>query len=202
MTMWVELVERKRPAGLPAAERQEVAPGQYRFVFRQGDDEISDPSHNPGGALFVSPREYGFSIRGFQGGNTAWARDFANGTMLLTSADGQSHVLSPRFPARIVFLAVDGAVLQDSGGERRVSRASSEIVTVRMTVSATVDLNGVSADSARMQLAGMLDDALDQWATARQSTVTLIDHTVEQVSVNPDRRSQSSDTDFSQLLDL
>jgi len=202
MTLWMELVERNRPAGLPAAERREVAPGQYRFAFQQGDDAISDPSHDPSGELFVSPREYGFSIRGFQGGNTAWARDFANGTMLLTSADGQSHVLSPRFPARIVFIAGDGAVLQDSGGERRVAREASEIVTLRVTVSATVDLNGVSADSARTQLAGLLDDALDQWAVARQSGVTLLDHMVEQVSVAPDRRTQSSDTDFSQLLDL
>ena len=69
-------------------------------------------------------------------------------------------------------------------------------------MSATVDLIGVSADSARTQLAGLLDDALDQWAVARQSGVTLLDHMVEQVSVAPDRRTQSSDTDFSQLLDL
>jgi hypothetical protein len=200
--MWVELVERNRPAGLPVAERRDASNGQYHFTFRQGGNEIADPSHDPDGVLFVSPREYGFSIRGFKGGNTAWARDFANGTMLLTSADGQSHVLSPRFPARIVFLSVDGTVLQDSGGERRVSRGSSEIVTVRMTVSATVDLNGMPAESARMQLVALLDAALEQWAGDRQSTVTLIDHAMEQVSVNPDRRTQSSDTDFSQLLDL
>ena len=199
MTMWLELVERKRPAGLPAAERQQVGPGQYRFAFQQGNDAIMDPSHDPAGELFVSPREYGFSIRGFQGGNTAWARDFANGTMLLTSADGKSHVLSPRFPARIVFLAVDGAVLQDSGGERRAASPSSEYVTVRMTVNATVSLNGTSAEMVRAQLVDVVDAALDQWT---QSDATLIDHAIEQVSVAPDRRTQSSDTDFSQLLDL
>jgi acyl-CoA-binding protein len=202
MTMWVELVERNRPAGLPAAERQELATGQHRFAFIHGDDAISDPSHDPAGELFVSPREYGFSIRGFQGGNTAWARDFANGTMLLTSADGQSHVLSPRFPARIVFLALDGSVLQDSGGERRAARPSSEYVTVRLTVNATVDLNGMSAESARAQLVGLLDDALTQWGKSGQTNVALVEHAIEQVVVSPDRRTPSSDTDFSQLLDL
>jgi len=199
MTMWVELVERKRPAGLPAADCHEVAPGQYRFAFQQGDDVIRDPSHDPSGELFVSPREYGFSIRGFQGGNTAWARDFANGTMLLTSADGQSHVLSPRFPARIVFLSVNGTVLQDSGGERRAASPPSEYVMVRMTVNATVSLNGMSAESVRAQLVDVLDAALDQW---NQSDATLVDHVIEQVIIAPDRRTQSSDTDFSQLLDL
>jgi len=202
MTKWVELIERKRPVGLPAAERQELAPGQYRFAFMQGNDAINDPSHDPGGELFVSPREYGFSIRGFQGGNTAWARDFSNGTMLLTSADGQSHVLSPRFPARIVFLALDGSVLQDSGGERRAASPSSDYVTVRMTVNATVSLNGFSAEMARAQMVDVLDAALDQWAQSGQSDAVLVDHAIEQVTVTPDRRTQSSDTDFSQLLDL
>lgn len=202
MTKWVELIERKRTVGIPAAERREVEPGKYRFAFMQGDDAINDPSHDPGGELFVSPREYGFSIRGFQGGNTAWARDFSNGTMLLTSADGQSHVLSPRFPARIVFLALDGSVLQDTGGKRRAPSSSSDVVSVRMTVNATVSLNGMSTEMARAQLVDMLDAALDQWAQSGQSDATLVDHAIEQVVIAPDRPPQFSDTDFSQLLDL
>lgn len=202
MTIWTDILQRERAPGLPTALRKEGDRGQYRFAFLHGDDEITDPSHDPTGQLLVSPRDYGFSIRGFQGGNTAWARDFANGTMLLTSADGQSHALSPRFPARIVFMGLDGVVLQDSGGDRRVSHAFSEHVTLRLTISATVDLNGLTAEAVRGQLVALLDDALDQWAAGGQSAAILVDHAIEQVLVEPDRRASSSDTDFSQLLDL
>lgn len=202
MTTWIDLTPRDREQGLPSAIEREVSPGQYRYVFEHEGEEVDDPSHDATGQLFVSPRKYGFSIRGFQGGKTAWARDFANGTMLLSSPDGQSHVLSPRFPARIVFLGLDGATLQDSGGERRVARAASEFVTVRLTVSATVDLNGESQELARVQVMRMLDVALAQRVLPAGSDIRLVDHTIEQATVQPDRRTPSSDTDFSQLLDL
>lgn len=202
MTTWIDLTPRDRSQELPAAMEREVSPGQYRYVFEHEGEQVNDPSHDVTGQLFVSPRKYGFSIRGFQGGKTAWARDFANGTMLLSSPDGQSHVLSPRFPARIVFLGADGAILQDSGGERRVARESSEFVTVRLTVSATVDLNGESQELARVQIMRMLDVALAQRMLPAGSDIRLVDHTIEQATVQPDRRTPSSDTDFSQLLDL
>lgn len=128
------------------------------------------------GSRSFPPRKYGFSIR-ICGGKTAWARDFANGTMLLSSPDGQSHVLS-RFPARIVFLGVDGAILQDSGGAP--ARESSEFVTVRLTVSATVDLNGESQELARVQIMRMLDVALAQRMLPAGSDIRLVDHTIEQ----------------------
>lgn len=202
MTLWVEAVERIRPPGLPAANHIQVTPGQYLFAFVHGEDSIIDPSHDPGGSAFVSPREYGFSIRGFQGGNTAWARDFSNGTMLLTSPDGQSHVLSPRFAARIVFLATDGTIMQDTGADRRNASSESEVVTVRMTISATLELNGSSSAAARAQLVEAVHEALDQWSQTPQSRIALLDHAVDQVTVSPDRRNRSSDTDFSQLLDM
>lgn len=202
MALWVEAVERVRPPGLPAANYIQVSPGQYFFAFAHGENSIIDPSHDPGGNVFVSPREYGFSIRGFQGGNTAWARDFSNGTMLLTSPDGQSHVLSPRFAARIVFLSTDGSVMQDTGVERRDPNSESEVVTVRMTISATMELNGSSSAAARAQLVEAVHEALDQWSQSPQSRVALLDHAVDQVTVSADRRNRSSDTDFSQLLDM
>ena len=69
---------------------------------------MDDPAVDATGRFFVSPREYGFTIRGFKGGKTAWARDFANGVMLVVNAEGTSHVLSPKVPARVLFVADDG----------------------------------------------------------------------------------------------
>jgi hypothetical protein len=187
---------------LLTATRRETANGETRYVFRFQDQEIADPSHDATGALFVSPRDYGFSIRGFQGGKTAWAKDFENGVMLLSSPDGQSHVLSPRYPARILFVGNDGAVLQDSGSQRQVVRAASEVVTVRLTVSVEVDLNGESQDMVRARLASLLDAALSNRDIATEARLDIVDHVIDQVSVNPSLQRRSSDTDFSQLLDL
>jgi chorismate synthase len=69
-------------------------------------------------------------------------------------------------------------------------------------VSATVDLNGESQESARVQIMRMLDVALAQRMLPAGSDIRLVDHTIEQATVQPDRRTPSSDTDFSQLLDL
>ena len=131
MTLWNELIDRDRPSELPAAKRRELKSGVFRFAFEHEGAEIIDPSHDPTGDLFVSPRDYGFAIRGFLGGRTAWARDFSNGTMLLSSPDGQSHVLSPRFVARVVFVGLDGGVLQDTGAAQRSASRPSELLTLR-----------------------------------------------------------------------
>lgn len=188
-------------ANLPTATRREAA-GEARYVFRFQDQEIADASHDPSGALFVSPRDYGFSIRGFEGGKTAWAKDFENGVMLLSSPDGQSHVLSPRYPTRIVFVGRDGAVLQDTGAQQQVVRAASDVMTVRLTVSVDVDINGESKEAVGARLAGLLDAALSDGALAAEARLDIVDHVIDQVSVNPSRQRRSSDTDFSQLLDL
>jgi hypothetical protein len=202
MTEWKELVARDKTANLPTATRHETADGEARYVFRFEDQEIADPSHDATGALFVSPRDYGFSIRGFQGGKTAWAKDFTNGVMLISGPDGQSHVLSPRYPARVLFVGNDGAVLQDTGAQRQVVRAASEVVTVRLTVSVDVDLNGESQEAVRARLASLLDAALSSRALATDARLDIVDHVIDQVSVSPSRQRRSSDTDFSQLLDL
>jgi hypothetical protein len=202
MTEWKELVARDKTANLPTATRRETTAGEAHYVFRFEGQEIADPSHDASGALFISPRDYGFSIRGFQGGKTAWAKDFENGVMLLSSPDGQSHVLSPRYPARILFVGNDGAILQDSGAQRQPVRTVSEAVTVRLTVSVDLDINGESREAVGARLAGLLDAALSDSALATEARLDIVDHVIDQVSVNPSRQRRSSDTDFSQLLDL
>lgn len=202
MTVWNELNAVDRPQGLPEAIRRQVAPGVYRYSFVHDDFEIDDPSLDANGRLFVSPREYGFAIRGFQHGKTAWARDFSNGTMLVVNADGQSHVLSAKVRARILFIGLDGNVLQDSAAMQRESRSAPELATVRLTVNVTFDLNGESPDTARACLIRSLEDAMVHSAALAATSARVVDHNFEQVAVVPEARVRSSDTDFSQLLDL
>ena len=202
MTVWNELNAVDRPDGLPEAIRRQVAAGVYRYSFVHDDFEIDDPSLDANGRLFVSPREYGFAIRGFQHGKTAWARDFANGTMLVVHADGQSHVLSAKVRARILFISPQGAVLQDSAQIQRESRSVPELATVRLTVNVTFDLNGESPEGARAYLIRSLEDAMVRSPALAETTARVVDHSFEQVAVLPEGRARSSDTDFSQLLDL
>lgn len=203
MTDWSELNSRAKPAGLPFANQRQTAPGSYRYTFLQGDVEVVDPSVDGTGQFFVSPREYGFSIRGFKEGKTAWARDFGNGTMLVVNADGQSHVLTPKLPARILFIGPDGTLLQDSGTDLRLPPRVPDLATVRLTVNVTFDLHGESPEAARTILMRMVDQAIVAGPPAGQTDVTVVDHGFELSAVMPpDERGSSTDTDFSQLLGI
>ena len=201
MTNWSELSPREHPPSLPRATPRQLQAGVTRYTFVHDDLEIDDPSLDMTGRHFVSPREYGFSIRGFQGGKTAWARDFANGTMLVVNADGQSHVLSPKLPARILFVAPDGSLLQDSGHALRQAHRVPDLATIRLTLTARVDLHGESADAARALLMRMVDRAILTGALPGESDVTVVEHAFEGSAVLSGETSTSSETDFSQLLD-
>lgn len=201
MTLWTELIDPARPSTLPSAKRHQVSPGEHRYAFAHDGVEIMDASHDASGELFVSPRDYGFAIRAMHGGRTAWARDFANGTMLLSSPDGQSHVLSPRFAARIVFVGLDGNALQDTGAAKRSVTRQADLLTLRLTVNVTVDLNGASPEEARAQLVRLLDGALVAAEQADDYAIRITEHAFEQVAVHSEDRGFGN-TDFSQLLDL
>lgn len=202
MTSWSELTIREKPADLPEAIRRQIAPDMVRYVFVHEDVEVDDPAVDATGRYFVSPREYGFTIRGFKGGKTAWARDFANGTMLVVNAEGLSHVLSPKVPARILFVADDGTVLQDTGVVQRVAERIPDLITIRLTVNATFDLHGESPEVARTVLMRMVDRALLAGPRTGESEITVVDHMFESSSVVGTDRRRSTDTDFSQLLDI
>jgi hypothetical protein len=202
MSQWSELNSRERQGGLPLATARQVRPGMLRYTFVHDDLEIDDPSLDITGRFFVSPRDYGFSIRGFLGGKTAWARDFANGTMLVVNADGVSHVLSPKIPARVLFVDPQGMVLQDSGLSGRPVHGTPDLATIRLTITATVDLRGESPDAARAMLMRMVDRAVVAGPAAGEGESSVVDYAFEGSSVVSAETPRSSDTDFSQLLDL
>lgn len=202
MTNWIELNARARETGLPEATRRQVSPGVYRYSFVHQDIEVDDPAVDASGRFFVSPREYGFAIRGFDGGKTAWARDFANGSMLVVNAEGISHVLSPKMPARILFVTPQGMVVQDTGNIRQAKpQRVADLATVRLTISATFDMFGESHESARTLLMRMVDRAILAGVPEGESKAIVVGHTFEAGSVLA-KDHRSSDTDFSQLLDL
>jgi len=201
-SLWSELNTRERAPGLQTASRRQVGPGQHRYTFVHDELEIDDPSLDATGRFFVSPREYGFAIRGFQGGKTAWARDFANGTMLVVNGDGASHVLAPKSPSRVLFVGHDGAVLQDSGLAQRTVPRTPEFATIRLTVNATVDLHGESPEVARAMLMRMVDRAILNGPAQGETEVEVVEHAFELSAVVTNEVTRSSDTNFSQLLGI
>lgn len=202
MTVWSEITPRERQANLPQAIRRQVASGGYRYMFVHEDLEVDDPALDASGRYFTSPREYGFSIRGYTGGRTAWVRDFANGTMLVVNPEGVSHVLSPKVPARILFVDTDGNVLQDTGTAPVQVGREPELVAIRLTVQATFDLAGSTPEVARNRLMRMVDKALLAAPAAGANEPKLVDHLFESSAVMNQDRRRSTDTDFSQLLDI
>ena len=202
MTSWSELTSREKPQGLPEAIKRQISPDVVRYVFVHDDVEVDDPAVDATGRYFVSPREYGFTIRGFKGGKTAWARDFANGVMLVVNAEGTSHVLSPKVPARVLFVTDDGVVLQDTGVAQRLVERVPDLTTVRLTVNVTFDLHGESPETARTVLMRLLDRALLSGPRPGESEATIVDHMFESSSVVGSSTRRNSDTDFSQLLDI
>jgi hypothetical protein len=201
-SLWSELTTRERPAGLQTALRRQIAPGQHRYTFVHDDVEVDDPSVDATGRFFVSPREYGFAIRGFQGGKTAWARDFENGTMLVVNSDGVSHVLSPRSASRVLFVGHDGSVLQDSGLAKRTIQRTPELATIRLTINATVDLHGESPEAARAVLMRMVDRAILNGPVQGETEIEVVEHAFELSAVVTNEVTHSSDTNFSQLLGI
>lgn len=201
MTQWSDINPRERSGGLQTAVRRQTRPGEYRYTFVHDELVIDDPALDTTGRFFASPRDYGFAIRGFEGGKTAWARDFANGTMLVVNAEAQSHVLSPKARARIVFIGEDGRILQDTGGVSRPARVP-ELATVRLTLTATVDLNGLSQEAARAQLIRLVDRAVLAAQAGQSDGVRVMDHAFDSAAVVSGEAPGSSETNFSQLLDL
>ncbi len=203
MTNWSELHAREKPSGLPAATRRQIAAGVFRYSFEHDDLMIDDPAVDVTGRFFVSPREYGFAIRGFQGGKTAWARDFANGTMLVVNAEGLSHVLSPKVPARILFVAADGSELQDTGLEGKAQPKIRDLAQLRISMDVQVDLQGELLEAARLTLMRMLERGIRGGVQDGEAQVSVVKFAFDsRVRETPGRSSRSADTDFSQLLDL
>lgn len=199
MTQWREIGGRVRAADLSFALQRHTSTQKVCYTFVHDDLEVEDPSLDVSGRFFTSPKEYGFGIRGFADGKTAWARDFANGTMLVVNEEGLSHVLRPRGTARVIFLGLDGNVLQDTGAHMAERHAEPDLATIRLAV--TVDLNGQTLEEARAQLLRRVGSIL--LATASNSSeMQVLDYAVDSIATLPGELSNTSRTDFSQLLGI
>ena len=199
---WRSLHSVSRSAGLPRAHQRRDAHGLARFSFVHQDLEIDDPALDLYARHFVSPQEYGFTVRQFEGGRTAWARDFDNGTMLVLNPEGGSHVLSPKLASRVVFVDWDGHVLQDTGLEHSDKTRNAETATVRLTLTASYDLQSNDAQAARAALIGLLDSALAVGQYQSNGGPVLTDYSFESSSLIVDESHGATATDFSKLLDL
>lgn len=199
---WRALNSLPKPSGLPTAHKRRLAQGEVRYTFVHDDLEIDDPALDVSARYFVSPKEYGFTVREFEGGRTAWARDFDNGSMLVMNADGDSHVLSPKVASRILFVDWAGSTLQDTGSVMAPQRHDAAQATVRLTLTATYDLQDDAPEAARAALIGLLDSALVSAMRDSGTSVQLIDHSFESSSLVVQDARSSNDTDFSKLLDL
>lgn len=199
---WRALNPQPKPHGLLTAHKRRLAQGQVRYTFVHDDLEVDDPALDRSARYFVSPKDYGFTVRELEGGRTAWARDFDNGTMLVTNADGDSHVLSPKVASRIVFADWAGHALQDTGLVGAAQDRGAELATVRLTLTATYDLRNDRPEAARAALIGLLDDALAGAMRDAGASPQLLDHSFESSSLILEDPQASSDTNFSKLLDL
>jgi hypothetical protein len=103
-----------------------------------------------------------------------------------------------------LFIADDGSVLQDTGSSERPSVRVPDLTTVRLTINATFDLHGESPEVARALLMRMVDRAVLSGARPGESEAVVVDHMFESSAVvgRGSEIRRSSDTDFSQLLDI
>ena len=199
---WRALNPHPKPPGLPTANKRRLAHGQVRYTFVHDDLEIDDPALDVSARYFVSPKDYGFRARELEGGRTAWARDFDNGTMLVVNAEGDSHVLSPKAASRIVFVDWSGRTLQDTGLIEAAKHRGAELATVRLTLTATYDLQDSAPHAARAALIGFLDGALANAMRDTGAPAQLLDYSFESSSLIVEDPQTASDTNFSKLLDF
>ncbi len=199
---WRALNPHPKPQGLPIAQKRRLTHGQVRYTFVHDDLEIDDPALDVSARHFVSPKDYGFTTREMEGGRTAWARDFDNGTMLVMNADGDSHVLSPKAASRVVFTDWAGRTLQDTGLLDAAQHRGADLATVRLTLTASYELQGHAPDAARAALVNLLDSALVSAMRDSGGEVQLLDHGFESSSLIVEDPQTSTDTNFSKLLDL
>lgn len=199
---WRALNPQPKSHGLPTAHKRRLAQGKVRYTFVHDDLEIDDPARDVSARYFVSPKDYGFTVRELEGGRTAWARDFDNGILLVMNAEGDSHVLSPKVASRIVFADWAGRTLQDTGLVEAAQHRGAELATVRLTLTATYNLQDDMPEAARAALIGLLDDALVSAMRDSGGAVQLLDHSFESSSLIVEDPQTSTDTNFSKLLDL
>lgn len=177
--------------------------GRRVYVFDHMGRSIDNPAMDPLQRELVSPQVYGFAVRQFAGGRTAWAKDFGNGTMLVLNPVTRSHLLDGADAVRIMFVSPSGELLQDNRVRLAETPRVPEFATVRVTVNVTVDLLGATPEAAKNAVLRQLGQALSTGVTAT-GDVEIVQHSFElsEVVAEPTAAQDYSNTNFSQLLGI
>lgn len=173
----------------------------YSFVFQGAT--IENPALDPLQQRLDSPQRYGFEVRKFAGGRTAWARRFANGTMMVLNPATKLHDIRDAEVVRILFVSPDGDLLQDAR-VRVVERSQGqELAYVRLTVNVAIDLMGTTPEAAKTAVMRQVGRALESGVIG-SGEVEVLQHTFELSEVVRDTAGQQDygNTNFSQLLDF
>lgn len=197
--------DKNLPSAPPAMDARHFVNGAGRrvYVFDFQGQLIENPAMNPATGEGVSPQTYGFVVREFAGGRTAWARDFGNGTMLALNPSTKSHHLEGSDAVRVMFVAPGGELLQDRRIRIAAARRAPELATVRVTVNVAIDLLGATPEAGKNAVLRHLGRALGAGATAN-GEVEILQHSFElsQVVAEGTTAPDYSNTNFSQLLGL
>lgn len=177
--------------------------GRRVYVFDHDGATIDNPAMDPPKRSGVSPQDYGFVVKEFAGGRTAWVREFSNGTMLVLDPAAKSHLLSGAETVQILFVSPEGELLQDRSVRVGASARAPELATVRITVNVVVDLLGTTPDAAKNAVLRQMGAALPSGLLA-SGDVEVLSHSFELSEVVSDAHGHSdyANTNFSQLLDL
>lgn len=177
--------------------------GRRVYVFDHEGATIDNPAMDPTKKSSLSPQHYGFVVKEFAGGRTAWIREFSNGTMFVLNPATKSHVLSGAEAVRVMFVSPDGELLQDNRMRLGASARTPELATVRVTVNVVVDLLGATPDAAKNAVLRQMGRSLASGLLA-SGDVEVLSHSFELSEVVRDTQGPSdyANTNFSQLLDL
>lgn len=177
--------------------------GRRVYVFDHDGAIIDNPAMDPAKRSVISPQFYGFGVKEFAGGRTAWVRDFSNGTMFVLNPATKSHELSGAEAVRIMFVSPGGELLQDNRVLLGVRTRAPELATVRVTVNVVVDLLGATPEAAKNAVLRQMGRSLASGLLA-SGDIEVVSHSFELSEVVSDApgRSDYSNTNFSQLLDL
>jgi hypothetical protein len=177
--------------------------GRRVYGFDHDGVTIDNPAMDPAKKSIVSPQQYGFVVKEFAGGRTAWTREFSNGTMFVLNPSTKSHVLSGAEAVRVMFVSPEGDLLQDTRLRLGTSFRPPELATVRVTVNVVVDLLGATPDAAKNAVLRQVGRSLAAGLLA-SGDVEVLSHSFELSEVVSDAQGSAdyANTNFSQLLDL
>lgn len=177
--------------------------GRRVYGFEHEGVIVENPAMDPAKQSIVSPQYYGFEVKEFAGGRTAWTRDFSNGTMFVLNPSTKSHVLSGAEAVRVMFVSPGGELLQDSRLRLGASPRPPELATVRVTVNVVVDLLGATPEAAKNAVLRQVGRSLAA-GLLPSGEVEVLRHSFELSEVVSDAQGPAdyANTNFSQLLDL